>query len=65
MAGRNTRLPDKGKAVRHFCYECENSYDWHEKDYKGEFFLCRCPFHKWSRFLYRDGCTDNFKPRKQ
>ena len=55
MAARRTRLPDKEKAVRHFCYECENSYDWHEKNYKGEFFMCRCPFHKWCRFLYRDG----------
>nr|DAE56043.1 MAG TPA: hypothetical protein [Caudoviricetes sp.] len=38
------------------CALCVHSYDWHEKDYKGEFFLCRCPFHKWSKFLYRDWC---------
>lgn len=56
---KNTR-----KEVKHFCYQCANAYDPHEIGYDGKPFLCKCPFHKWSRFLYRDGCVDNFKPKK-
>lgn len=46
-----------------FCRDCKYSYGYHEKNYKGEFFLCKCPFFKFSRFLNRDYC-DEFK-RKQ
>lgn len=46
-----------------FCRDCKHSYDYHEKNYKGEFFLCKCPFFKYSRFLNKDYCNE-FK-RKQ
>ena len=42
------------------CRDCKHSYDWHEKNQAGEFFMCRCPFQKWSRFLNRDIC-DKFE----
>lgn len=42
------------------CKDCQFATDFHEKDYKGEFFLCKCKFFHYSRFLRRDWC-DNFK----
>ena len=42
--------------TKYHCRDCKHSYDWHEKDYKGEFFLCRCPFFKYSKFLNKDYC---------
>ena len=41
-----------------FCRDCKHSYDYHEKNHKGEFFLCKCPFFKYSRFLNRDYCNE-------
>lgn len=45
------------------CRDCEHSFDYHEKNYMGEPFMCRCPFHKWSRFLDKDFCPEHFKKR--
>lgn len=45
------------------CRECKHSFDYHELNYKGEPFLCKCPFHKWSKFLDRDWCK-NFEKRR-
>lgn len=42
------------------CEDCERAYDYHEKDYKGEYFLCKCPFFEFSRFLRHDYC-EHFK----
>lgn len=42
------------------CQDCEHAYDYHEKDIKGEFFMCKCPFFTYSRFLRHDFCS-NFK----
>lgn len=44
------------------CRDCRRSYDWHELNYRGEPFMCRCPYHKWSRFLNHDYC-DKFVKR--
>lgn len=47
------------------CRDCEHSYDWHEKNWKGELFMCKCPFHKngeYSKFLSDPQCS-NFKHR--
>lgn len=42
------------------CRQCKHHYGDHERNNKGEFFLTKCPFFKWSRFLDRDTC-ENFK----
>lgn len=42
------------------CRDCKYATDFHERDYKGEFFLCRCKFFQYSKFLNRDWCS-NFK----
>jgi hypothetical protein len=47
---------------KYHCRDCVHSYDWHEKNLKGEFFMCRCPFFEWSKFLNRDIC-DKFKKK--
>lgn len=44
------------------CKDCIYATDYHEKDYKGDFFLCKCKFSKRSRFLVHDGC-ENFQKR--
>lgn len=46
-----------------FCRDCKHGYDYHERNYKGEFFLCKCPFFKSSRFLNRDRCA-NFERKR-
>lgn len=42
------------------CRDCKHAFDFHELNWKGEPFLCKCPFHKYSKFLDKDYCT-NFK----
>lgn len=42
------------------CRDCKHAFDFHELNWKGEPFLCKCPFHKDSKFLDKDYCT-NFK----
>lgn len=44
------------------CKDCRNARDFHEKNYKGEFFMCKCDFQKRSMFLNRDYC-DKFKKK--
>lgn len=39
--------PEKPK---HACRECRHSFDWHEKNWRGELFMCRCPHHKGGKF---------------
>jgi hypothetical protein len=44
----------------HVCKECVHSYDWHEKNWLGELFMCRCPYHKegkFSKFLDDPQCA--------
>lgn len=45
-----------------FCRDCKHAYGFHEKNHKGEFFLCKCPFFHYSRFLNKDYC-ENFKKK--
>ena len=47
---------------KYHCRDCVHSYDRHEKNLKGEFFMCRCPFFTSSRFLNRDVC-DKFNKK--
>lgn len=48
------------------CRDCTESYDWHEPDYYGKPFLCRCQHYKagkFSKFL-RDRACELFAPRQ-
>jgi len=42
---------DKPVDIRN-CSMCIHATDYHELNHKGEPFLCKCRFFKWSRFLY-------------
>lgn len=50
-------------AKGYHCRDCSHAYDYHEVDYKGDFFLCKCPFFQFSKFLNRDYC-ERFKLKK-
>ena len=43
------------------CRHCQHSYDWHEKNWCGELFMCRCKFSKWSKFLSHPQCEHFLK----
>lgn len=45
---------------KHCCRECAYATDFHEKNWKGEYFMCKCQFHKWSKFL-NHSCCEHFK----
>lgn len=45
------------------CQDCKHSYDPHSRALDGHMILCRCPFHKFSRFMTKDGC-DKFEKRR-
>ena len=60
-----TRKIQKVEKQELYCRDCELAYDYHEKNVKGELFMCRCPFHKFVRFLNHDTCNDHFKPKKR
>lgn len=45
------------------CRDCRYAYDYHEKNLKGEYFMCKCPFQKRSMFLNRDVC-DRFEKKR-
>lgn len=50
---------------KHLCRDCAKAYDFHCKNVKGEFFMCRCPHVKGrSMLMNHEGCNDNFKPRR-
>lgn len=61
MMERVTRKQQK-QQVQYHCEDCIHEYDRHEMGYDGKPFLCRCPFHKYSRFLKSDYCS-NFKKK--
>lgn len=42
--------------ARHACRDCKHSYDWHEKNWRGELFMCRCRIRPYSRFLDDPEC---------
>jgi hypothetical protein len=44
------------------CKDCKYSHSPHCKNSKGEMFLCKCPFHAWSKFLNYSYC-ENFEER--
>lgn len=45
------------------CRDCRHSTDYHERDYQGEFFLCKCKYHPFSKFLNRD-CCEHFELKR-
>lgn len=52
-----------------FCHECANAHALHERDYKGEPFLCKCHadegtwYEPYSRFLDKRCENGHFKPK--
>ena len=42
------------------CKDCVYARDFHERNYKGEYFLCKCDFQSRSMFVNIEGC-DKFK----
>ena len=50
---------------KHLCRDCDKAYDFHCKNVRGEFFMCRCPHVQGhSMLMNHEGCDDNFKPRR-
>ena len=47
-------MAKKTEKPQFFCRDCRFATDFHEKNYKGEFFLCKCKFQKHSMFLNKD-----------
>lgn len=52
----------KTEDVKYFCRDCVYATDYHDKNHKGEYFMCKCKFQKRSMFLNRDNCN-NFKKK--
>lgn len=50
-------------AEEYHCRDCVHATDFHDRNYRGEFFMCRCPFQARSMFLNLSFC-DNFKKRQ-
>lgn len=44
------------------CKDCQFATNFHERNYKGEFFLCKCKFQKRSMFLNKD-CCEKFQKK--
>lgn len=49
--------------ILHACKECRHATDWQNKAIDGHYILCRCKYHKYLRFLNRDGCNEHFIPK--
>ena len=53
------RRVSKGAAAKYSCRDCKHSFDWHEKNWQGELFMCRCKHHhdgKFTKFLKDPQC---------
>lgn len=59
-----TRRSIKGKEKpKYRCRDCVYARDFHEKNWKGELFMCKCDFYKegkYSQFLDEPQC-EHFK----
>lgn len=60
--------PKVVKPEKVICKNCEHSYDYCEKDYKGDFFLCHCRMKnekdRWiCEFIDTPKFCDNFKKK--
>lgn len=56
MAARKRTNEEKPK---YQCRNCKNSYNWHEKNWEGNFFMCYCKHYKegkFSKFLSDPQC---------
>lgn len=45
-----TRKLLRKERLRYTCGDCAHSYDRHEKNWRGELFMCRCPYYKDGKF---------------
>jgi len=41
---------------QYYCRDCQHSYGWYEKNYKGEPFMCKCKFSDFSKLLSEKQC---------
>ena len=57
-------MAKKKEGEKNRCRDCIHARDYHERNYKGEFFLCKCDYQSRSMFLNID-CCNNFKLRKK
>lgn len=68
MAKRRTKEAAAAVEVAYVrCRDCGKHYDEHERDYKGEFFMCRCP-HVEGRSVFLNDlriCGDFEKPKNR
>ncbi len=55
----------KQQQSKKLCRDCDKAYDFHCKNVKGEFFMCRCPFMEYSMLMNHEGCEQHFKPKKR
>ena len=63
VSTKQTKTPSRAKETG-LCKDCIHSGNRIEKDVNGEFFMCWCPFHRWSRFLRHDTC-EHFELKKE
>lgn len=55
MAKKKVAVQDE-----YHCRDCVYATDFHEKNMNGGYFMCKCKFHRWSRFLNLSYC-EHFK----
>lgn len=46
------------------CRDCAHATDFHERNWKGEYFLCKCKYQARSMFVNLEYC-DNFKRKSE
>jgi hypothetical protein len=46
----------KKEKPKYRCRDCKWATDYHERNMEGDYFLCKCPFFEYSRFLNLDWC---------
>ena len=44
------RKKQQRERPKYSCRDCIHSYDWHEKNWRGKLFMCRCPHYKEGKF---------------
>lgn len=45
------RVARSYEAPQYRCRDCQHSYDWQEKNWQGELFMCRCKYHHDGKFI--------------
>lgn len=50
-------MSKKGVEIKYHCEDCKHHYGDLEVGADGRFFLCRCEYEKWCKFLRTDWCN--------